>query len=442
MGQLVVEPPAAALCVGESQQFTATGVADPSSVTWSIDPADGTLSPAAAVGSSITFTAGSVDAPTDVVLTGTFTPPAPADGITGTATILVYPDPCPGHGGGELIRSTIGFQQIGASGANSSQDFFFDFFISRPVPLWGRSNSVSSNSRYFGPRLRWWGDVRLGSYPQQVNSDILSFSQNLASNAGKLQVNQLVQTAEFLTGPEFRIFQYPDARTSLSDSSSRQRFALTMFAGGGAIGPFSPGENATVFQVPDSTTSQYAALSQQFPSEFPAKPADPTKLPKNVAFVPQIRDRFVRQWEGGLRLYTYYAQNNPVAQPLNSAPATVDFSVGQNELVTNGQLRGAVGRFSAFYPFPLGDRAKPDTLFVYFFGEATLAFSKPAIQNQKSEPTNPNTPIFLVPATTNGTPVPLTDPSVLIINVASNRKDVYRIGAGMDLISIYRKLVK
>lgn len=443
-----IAPNPVTICKGETVSFRLADVSssDAANATWS-DDSGGSFNPT--TGASAVYT------PKNGQTTGNITISADIANINiHDATLFFYADKCP-RLGGELVRGTVGFDQVGAAGTDSSQKFSFDFFISRPIPLlFPNRNSNSNTSRIFGPRFRWWGDVRLSSFPQQVNTDILTFANNFAGNSGKVPVNQLVQTAEFVSGPEFRVSQFNVPSGSLSDDS-RQVFALTVFGGYGAIGPFSPGQNATVFQVPATTTQQYLALCQQFPNQFPDPAAGVSCGPRTVtpaatpaqfvAFVPQTSDRFFKKWMIGPRLYTFYTKANADGELLHTAPATVDFGVGQSELVTSGKLSGGtVGYVSGFYPFPMGDRLDPKTVVIYLFGEATMKMTSRQLKPEPGVtiPTNPKNPIFLTPAIdANNTAIPITNPNVLAIIVPSNNRDTYRIGAGLDLVSVWKRLV-
>jgi hypothetical protein len=417
------------VCAGGQVKLTATVEGDKAdNVQWSLSSESaGKLS--STTGKEVTFTAAGTQSDT-VALAGDVTITATLDGQT-KQIVITLAGPCQPRFGGEMTRVVVGFEQIGASGTPSDQKFFFDFFIGRPVPFGGHSHSAKDNKTgklypvkvdWWGPRLRWWGDVRIGSYPQQVNSSVANFAQQFSTNVGNLKVNQLAQSIEFMTGPELRLAASRVPRASYTDNSSRQRFALTAFAGAGATGPNNPTGSVTVFQVPsDKTSPQYTALTSQFGPITSAY----------VAFVPQSRDRFLHQWTAGFRLYTFYTKNTAQGEPITGVPATVEISLGQNELVTNGHLSGIVGHAAAAYPLALGDRTKSDTLVVYLFGEATTAFKKAQYRNS----------LILAPATDNsGNPIPITDPQVTILTVQANRRDTYRIGVALDLLSVWKKL--
>jgi hypothetical protein len=103
----------------------------------------------------------------------------------------------------------------------------------------------------------------------------------------------------------------------------------------------------------------------------------------------------------------------------------VEYSIGQNEFVTNAHLSGLVGHVAATHPFTLKG------VTVYLFGEATMAYKRPQF----------STPLLLAPALENSSPVPITNPGVYTVTVPANQRDIYRIGVGLDLISAIRALL-
>lgn len=257
--KLKIEPAHVTVCSGGSAPFLAKKGDKSSTVAWSINPAQGQIDKAA--GDSTNFTAPASNGTTAttglVTLTATLTDPAKND-EPATAQITLA-GLCQTRYGGDVVRATLGFEQVGAAGTASDQKYSFDFFISRPLPLGNEHRADDEFS--FGPRARWWGDVRVGSYPQQINSDLATFSKDFATNAGKVQVNKLVQSAEFMTGPEFRIGQFTIPRDSVTEPV-RQRFALMLYGGIGSIGPFPPGDDPSVFAVPDAPVGTAAASAQ------------------------------------------------------------------------------------------------------------------------------------------------------------------------------------
>jgi len=330
--------------------------------------------------------------------------------------------------GGEIEEAIVGFQQAGASAASHTQNFFFDFFISRPLPI-GKNpcpdpdaEQPVTKSDLFGPRGRWWGNVRVSSYPQQINTGVATFVTNFNQQVGELKVNELAQSAEFITGLEWRFLESPFALDG-NDREERQLFALSLFAGGGAAGPFEPKETLSVFEVPPVTSPQYADFATRYPQAAKAQ---------YVGFVNPDRDRFFREYSVGLRLMTFYVKKGLRGErdaPYMAAPAMISASIGQNEVVTGGALEGAVARFEAFYPLLLsGDRSSRAPI-VYLFGAALLRLGS----------ANQTTPFILNPVTTTDPAAMAAVRTNLAVVVSPTTRDTYMVGAGIDLTQLLRK---
>lgn len=333
--------------------------------------------------------------------------------------------PCTARGG-EIQEAIVGFQQSGASAAEHKQSYFFDFFISRPVPIAPQPcpdtnvvDAAHAADTLYGPRLRWWGNVRLASYPQQVTAAIGTFAADLGTSAASVPVNQLVQTAEFVTGLEWRFAQFNRALDG-NDRDERQLFALSVFGGGGASSPLDPNETLHIYETPAASSPQRAA----FVAAYPAAANSPY-----VGFVEPDRDRFFRQYSVGLRLTTLYAKKGKFGQPDEpylAAPAMLSVSFGQNEMVTGGRLDGVVGRFEAFYPLLIAGDRSDRSMIVYLFGSALLRLGS----------ANQTAPFILKEVDT--TVVHGYDPTVAIVPAATNR-DTYMIGFGIELTHVFKK---
>ena len=327
--------------------------------------------------------------------------------------------------GGEIEEAIVGYQQAGASAAPHAQNFFFDFYISRPLPLGKdpcpdpKAKDSHDKADLYGPRPRWWGNVRIASYPQQVSTDVATFVANFQQEVGALKVNELAQSAEFVTGFEWRFLESPRGLDG-NDRDERQLFALSAFAGGGATGPFEPKETLSVFEVPAPTSPQYADFMAKFPQAAKAQ---------YVGFVNQDRDRFFRQYSVGLRLTTFYVKKGMRGQsdvPYTAAPAVISASVGQNEVVTGGKFDGAVARFEAFYPLLIaGDRSSRSPI-VYLFGAALLRLGA----------ANQTTPFILKQV--DPAAIDAAIPNMAVVATPTTR-DTYMIGAGIDLTQLLRK---
>lgn len=317
-------------------------------------------------------------------------------------------------GVGEFARAIIGFEQTGASSAPSVQKYFADLWLSVPAPF------INTNWKdpNFGPRFQLWGDIRVTSTPQQIQSSIGDFAIQFPTQFGALKVNEVAQAAEFVAGVERRILDWGVTKSRLLsfDQSTRERFGMYFTAGFGTVTPFNPRDTVQVFNNPapgvePAFDQQIAALG--LTSQLAGK--------KFVAFVSQDRDKFFRQYYAGIRLKTFYYDRD-TDEPQRRFPATLDVVFGQNEAVTGGRLHRVVMRLEGFYPLPY-----TETNFMYLFGTADLILGR----------THVNNAIILQPATNNP---PIPDPSILLISTPQLNRDHYRIGVGMDFLQVINKI--
>jgi hypothetical protein len=309
---------------------------------------------------------------------------------------------------GEEMRAIVGYQQAGASSSNFNQAWFLDFYISRPIAF--RRKSEGS-----GVPWRWWGNVRVASFPQPGNQTVAEVAAGLSTQLGALKLNQLAQGAEFLTGVEYQPFKSIPFRGF--SENTRQVFTFGLIAGFGATGFFSaPSQDLQVFAVPAADSPQLATFQKAFPGVTTT----------NVAFISPDLVRFPKQYLGGFRLETHYV--DPTGKPLTSPPAMLAFTIGQNQVVTGNKLSGVVGRLEAFYPLPFGNRGESTAgafSALYLFGTTQMRLGRTQIAP----------PLALAPAAG----VSASDPTVTLVPLA-NTRDVYRIGFGVDLVGFISSL--
>ncbi|MBL8177223.1 MAG: hypothetical protein JNK48_21290 [Bryobacterales bacterium] len=299
-------------------------------------------------------------------------------------------------------RAVFGLHQAGASSAPSTQNYFFDFFIMR---------GLGSKAKVHENRVNLWGNVRIASSPQQIDTPIGQFIAGFATTAGELKVNEMAQSGEFLTGLGFQLARWEQkvlADDGVTKVPSRVR-TMELVGFWGANGSFrDPASQAKVFLTPTAGTPQYDLFKARFPEV--AKTGA-----KHVAFVPPDRERFYRQYGFGLRVATFEEKRK------YAPPATYMVTLGQDQLITEGGYRGAVVRADVFYPLPIGQKdGKFEMLFL--FATANMRISKP--QN--------GTPLVLASAT-GVQPYENT----VAIHVVPSARDTYRIGAGIDFVNLF-----
>ncbi len=310
------------------------------------------------------------------------------------------------EGTGEFSRAIVGFEQAGASASSSTQKFFFDFFVSTPAPY----KMHRTTSSLFGPHLRFWGDVRVTSVPQQIQSTLGQFAISFTQQVSDLKVNEVAQANELLAGIEYRIGERKVPLPSF-DHETKNRFTVNFVLSAGTITPLTPRDSLQVFKVPKKDAE---------PAFFTQPETQGVDFTNKdfVAFATRDRDRFFRQYYAGFRLKTFYFNN--AGNPIQRFPAMLDVMVGQNEAVTGGRLRGAVIRLEGFFPLPF-ESAK----YIYLFGTGLVKPTKAKIREA----------IILEPAP-QGTTVPASN--VVILSVPQINRDYYRLGVGIDAISLFQ----
>lgn len=363
----------------------------------------------------------------DLYQTGTFTK---------ASAPLILPIRLNRYSGGTL-RTIIGFEQSGASATKATQNAFLNFFFIRPIPFF-ESNYKQNHPKFSAnpdllaqintnpptpktPRLSYWADVRLTSVPQK--------NQNLFSTLTSPLDGQLTQaipgTSEL--GTAFAAssgLQYRLARLYLG----AKRVDFNVFGGFGFTTPLnSAGDQADLFKIPkddnvrlDTLVNRLLFLNNKF--GLTTSFANETKLreilnnKKQIAFVPQDRDRFLKAYFLGFRIMAHYDDRE-----FSKSPAIIDISLGQDQLVTGGKYRGIVARFDGFFPLPLG----PENA-IYLFGSSSLAYRKKPLPFQDQ--------LILPP----GDPeIGVTHKDTFIFPVPQPNRDIFRFGIGIDFLKYF-----
>lgn len=313
-------------------------------------------------------------------------------------------------------RAIVGWHQAGASSAKSEQNLFIDFFVARPL---------GGGAVYDAP-VNLWGQVRIASSPQQRAIPISQFAINFAAQLGEVKVNEIAQSGEFLTGIETRIPFLGRWLTTRWDGAERIR-TLGFVAFFGANGAFrDPTSEPKVFRALTPSSPQWDNFVKQF-DKF-ADTGYQARV-KYLGLVPPDRERFYRQYGAGIRFTSYDRKER------SSPPSMFTATVGQDQLITRGHYRGPVFKADAFYPLPMGG-----TRFLFLFGTANLAISKPENRTPLAMQPIPAACAESAPATDRGVncDVPLYDDKVAVFAIPSAR-DTYRVGAGIDIVGLLKR---
>lgn len=295
-----------------------------------------------------------------------------------------------------LTRAVVGYQQSAAAASKIEQNIFFDLFISKTI---GWRQTVHPD---FGERLRAWTSIRTLSVPQSGEGTISATVSGFASTVSNLKVKDAVRVIDAQGGLELRLTGN-NALLPSFDGETKQKFSISLIASLGFVIPTDPRDSISKFIVDSSA---------------PGLP--PAVVGKGfVAFIPSDRDRFFRQYYAGLRLQTFFFNRYNI--PLQRFPAQLDFTVGQNEYVSGGILRGPVIRVDGYFPLPY-DKVK----FINLYGTALMRPTR----------VSTGTPLVLLPAPDNTVPAPDT----ILIPVRQFDRDYYKFGVGIDFMSLIQRI--
>jgi hypothetical protein len=298
------------------------------------------------------------------------------------------------------------------------------------VPVIGPSKHNANGSTDFSYRPTLWfsGLVRIAGMAQPGNlsgnlGDLSSLGTYLgnALNANPDKIVQSIEVGATIAGQigSWRVdnigtFDTGTFRQTANRPNPGTLFTLSIIASGGAITPLSASQaNPPVYYLTQQIATQYNLTP-------PTSGCDTVTPPTcYVAFVPTDRTHFYRNYEAGLRLKIYggdYADS----QPQYRFPGMADFTIGQNEYVTGGKLRGLVMHVGGSLPVPTLDG-------VYIFGQMDLGLNA---QNGDRYPQVLLTP---VPSTANLT---YLSPSVMTVPTSQPNRDRYRFGFGVDIFHL------
>jgi hypothetical protein len=312
-----------------------------------------------------------------------------------------------------LLRTVAGYQQSGAAASEIEQNYFFDFFIRKSFPA---RQKIDPD---FGERTQIWSAIRVASVPQPGNVTIKNLAKNFSANVGNLNVNEAARVFDYLGGIEVRLPGFTNSALLPSFSrDTKQKFSLSFIASFGFVTPPNLAQAAKVYSLDGADA---------FKNKFPPGTFDGKE---NVAFVEEDRDRFFRQYYVGLRMQTFFYNRHNI--PLQRFPAQFDIQYGQNEYVTGGRPYGGVLRLDGYFPLPY-EKAK----FISLFGTALL---RPARIRTDNDPLTLK-PIFTGDNTGVFDTSKIFDPKTTVLGVQHFNRDYYKVGIGVDFISLIQSLM-
>ncbi|HQR33803.1 MAG TPA: hypothetical protein PLK30_13795 [Blastocatellia bacterium] len=329
----------------------------------------------------------------------------------------------------DYYRAILGVEQAGLSSNGNQQNIFFNLFTSRPLlksahyytepgreicrelddPSKRYSTQQKTNHSCYPPRQRIWGEFRVTSVPQPRQN----LFQALSGSLGGSLNDGIGKIGDLETGVAFRAgYQVKLTRGYIAGN----RFDFSLLVGGGGAAVPAPNKGVTIFAKPDAAdTQRLKSLRDSILAQSGYDIDKPELKPyKNFAFVVKERDRFFRSYFGGLRFETFYGNTTPV-----SPSAMFDLTVGQDETITGGRMRGAVLSLDGFFPLPIGHGN-----LVYLFGTAQMALTRAKLED----------PLLLPLADTTQT---LTSKDTLIVPVQAPNRDLYRFGVGVNLLQVF-----
>jgi len=320
------------------------------------------------------------------------------------------------------IRGMGGIDVAASASTDPAAKFLLDGTFELPI--------TTGTGTVYSP---FWiaGDVRLASIAQPGAISGLSNAATYVQSLTDSTPSQLVQSAEIAFATEASIFKFADK------TPKQQVTTLHVIAEGGALTPLSPSQaSPTIYTVTQSLYSYYTSTNPPSAAASSAITAAcgatfSTTTPCYVAYLPEGRTRFYRDWDAGFR-FRFYDEGSDASGKGTGAymfPSSATISVGQNEYVTGGEMRGLVLHAGGTLLVP-APQSSSLAGFLYVYGAVDLNLNG---KNQNSQQ-------FLLQ--TAPSTVTASSSSVAVVPVASQTRDRYRFGIAIDLGKLVSLLSK
>jgi hypothetical protein len=326
----------------------------------------------------------------------------------------------PNQFGLSIGEGLVGVDVSASSSANPQAVFLALGIIDLPI---GGNRAGAGKDALSETKHQWWLSGQLGlkgmAQPGAVSGAASPGYYATAVNATPDKIVQSVDMSVHLGWQLNKPWKIPSSVFTIESAGSKGGnilMTLSLIAGGGAITPLS---------VTQSSPQVFEATPLILQNEPPVSPstsyasscsANPTLTPTCfVTFTPKDRTHFYRSYDAGMRLKLYGQDftNNEYR-----FPAILDFTLGQNEYITGGMLRGVILHVGGSFPIPY---APPG---FFGFGSMDLGLSS-------SEGSGPQLQLIPAPVTTGLT---ATSPSVYTILTSQPNRDRYQFGFGIDIV--------
>jgi hypothetical protein len=345
----------------------------------------------------------------------------------------------PEHWKHPFLRAVGGLDLSAVSSRTVRQKYFFEFDLIAPIRL---TNLRAKNEDPLESGWWVWTNPRITSLPQATNFSALStinesgaFFQNLRTQG---TVADIAQGLDVSAGLEWALVKPRNGIPWWNEFPNTQaRLSFSLIAGVGGSTPFSTDKTDVPSKVNQSICDAFNNAKTNFftcvtptGSNSPVIQDPKTGTTKSfITFVTPDRSRFFRRYFAGFRLNTYFFSKDVKdvkgeEAPYSIFPGVIDLTFGQDEAVTGGIMRGVLFRADAAYPIPFYQGIH---IYVSYYTRITsnrpsAPFSAFTIQSPDAGSNNDaNTFRFAVP--------PLS-------------RDYFRIGLGVDIIQVFKKLEK
>lgn len=199
--------------------------------------------------------------------------------------------------GGLFQRLLVGAEGAGGAATQPTPRLFVNMMLTTPVGAGGGE---------LGPRTRVWIDSRISSSPRQFDIKVSDFiAGGLPTAVKNLKVNEIAQVIDLLGGVQFRLLGENPAPRKMFFDSRKSATTVSLIAAYGGTTPLIPKDFISAYRFPVNGSDANARLRRQFGDQINRTPAATV-----VAFVPEDRSRFWRQYYGGIRLQSHFYEAN------------------------------------------------------------------------------------------------------------------------------------